>query len=239
MTESAITAKPASNPITAVWASMIGKKIVMAASGAVLVLFVLGHVVGNLKIFSGPEEINAYSRFLREVGYPEFAYGQLLWLIRGVLLLCVFLHITAAYQLTMINRRARPLDYTDKKNVETGWSALTMRWSGVLLIVFVIFHLLHFTLGAVGFDPGQFVHLAVYQNVVAGFAVWPIALFYIVAMACLCLHLNHGIWSAFQTLGWSNARNQRSLKIFSRIVAILVFLGFSSVPVAVLAGWVR
>jgi succinate dehydrogenase / fumarate reductase, cytochrome b subunit len=254
MTESAMTAKPAiqaqalpetqqqpatTNPITAIWTSIIGKKIVMALSGAVLVLFVLAHMAGNLKIFSGPEEINAYSRFLREVGYPELSYGQLLWLVRGVLLISVFLHITAAYQLTMINRRARPIDYASRKNVETGWSALTMRWSGVLLIVFVIFHLLHFTGGAVGFQPGQFVHLAVYQNVVAGFAVWPIALFYIVAMAALCLHLNHGIWSAFQTLGWSNARNQRSLKILSRVVAILVFLGFSSVPVAVLAGWVR
>ena len=254
MTESTVTAKPAmpaqalsettqhtaaSNPITAIWSSIIGKKIVMAVSGAVLVLFILGHVAGNLKIFSGPEEINAYSRFLREVGYPEFSYGQLLWVVRGVLLIAVVLHITAAYQLTMINRRARPVDYVTRKNVETGWSALTMRWSGVLLLVFVVFHLLHFTLGAVGFAPGQFVHLAVYQNVVAGFSVWPIALFYILAMGALCLHLNHGIWSGFQTLGWSNARNQKSLKIFSMIVAILVFLGFSSVPVAVLAGWVR
>jgi succinate dehydrogenase / fumarate reductase cytochrome b subunit len=173
------------------------------------------------------------------VGYPEFSYGQLLWIVRTVLLISVVLHITAAYQLTMINRRARPVDYATRKNVETGLGALTMRWSGVLLAVFVVFHLLHFTLGAVGFQPGQFVHLAVYENVVAGFAVWPIAVFYILAIGALCLHLDHGIWSAFQTLGWSNARNQRSLKILSRIVAILVFLGFSSVPVAVLAGWVR
>jgi succinate dehydrogenase / fumarate reductase, cytochrome b subunit len=114
-----------------------------------------------------------------------------------------------------------------------------MRWSGVLLAIFVVFHLMHFTLGVVGFQPGQFVHLDVYENVVVGFAVWPIAVFYILAMAALCLHLNHGIWSAFQTLGWSNARNQRGLKIFSTIVAILVFLGFSSVPIAALAGWVR
>lgn len=254
MTESATTAKPgmpaqalsetqphtaASNPIIAIWTSVIGKKIVMAVTGAILILFILGHVAGNLKIFSGPEEINAYSRFLREVGYPEFSYGQLLWIVRSVLLIAVVLHIVAAYQLTMINRRARPIDYATRKNVETGWSALTMRWSGILLLIFVIFHLMHFTLGVVGFEPGQFVHLAVYENVVAGFQVWPIALFYILAMAALCLHLNHGIWSAFQTLGWSNARNQRSLKIFSMIVAVLVFLGFSSVPVAVLAGWVR
>ena len=127
-----------------------------------------------------------------------------------VLLIAVVLHITAAYQLTMINRQARPVDYATRKNVETTLGALTMRWSGVLLLVFVVFHLLHFTLGVVGFQPGQFVHLAVYQNVVAGFSVWPIAVFYILAMAALCLHLDHGIWSAFQTLGWSNARNHRS-----------------------------
>jgi succinate dehydrogenase / fumarate reductase cytochrome b subunit len=227
------------NPIAALWNSIIGKKIVMAVTGVILVLFILGHVAGNLKIFSGPEEINAYSRFLREVGYPEFGYGEVLWLVRSVLLISVFLHIVAAYQLTMINRRARPVDYSERKNVETSFGALTMRWSGVLLLIFVIFHLLHFTLGAIGFAPGQFVHLAVYQNVVAGFSLWYVAVFYILAMAALCLHLNHGIWSAFQTLGWSNARNQRALQILSKIVSILVFLGFSSVPVAVLAGWVR
>ncbi len=88
------------------------------------------------------------------------------------------------------------------------WARLTMRWSGVLLVIFVIFHLVHFTFGAVGFQPGQFVHLAVYQNVVAGFSVWPIAVFYILAMAALCLHLDHGIWSAFQTLGWNTSDNQ-------------------------------
>jgi len=254
MTESTAAAKAASQApalpaaqqhsaathfITAIWTSVIGKKIVMAVTGAILVLFVLAHMAGNLKIFSGPEEINAYSRFLREVGWPEFSYGQLLWLVRIVLLVSVLLHITAAYQLTMLNRRARPVDYSTKKNVETGIAALTMRWSGVLLIVFVIFHITHFTLGAVGFQPGQFVHLMVYQNVVAGFSLWPVSFFYIAAMAALALHLHHGIWSAFQTLGWSNARHQHSLQIISKILALLIFLGFSSVPVAVLAGWVR
>lgn len=229
----------ATNFISSIWTSIIGKKIVMAVTGVILVLFVLGHMAGNLKIFNGPEEINAYSRFLREVGWPELSYGQLLWGVRIVLLVSVLLHITAAYQLTMINRRARPVDYTTKKNVETSIGALTMRWSGVLLIVFVIFHLLHFTAGAIGFQPGRFVHLMVYQNVVAGFSLWPVALFYIAAMAALALHLNHGIWSAFQTLGWSNARNQRPLQILSKAIALIIFLGFSSLPVAVMAGWVR
>jgi succinate dehydrogenase / fumarate reductase cytochrome b subunit len=241
MTESAVASKPGqgSNRLVALWASVIGKKIVMAVTGAVLILFVIAHMVGNLKIFSGPEEINAYSRFLREVGWPELGYGQLLWLVRIVLLTCAFLHITAAIQLTRMNWQARPVGYEAKKDVETTWGALTMRWGGLLLAVFIVFHLLHFTGGVVGFQPGQFEHLMVYQNVVAGFSVWPISLFYIVAMGALCLHLDHGIWSMFQTLGWATVRNTKSLRTFSRIVAIIIFAGFISVPISVLAGWVR
>ena len=114
-----------------------------------------------------------------------------------------------------------------------------MRWGGVLLVVFIIFHLLHLTAGAVGFRAGQFRHLAVYQNVTQAFTVWPVALFYVVAMGALCLHLDHGIWSMLQTLGWNTARNEKKLKIASRAIAIVVFLGFSSVPVSVLAGWLH
>ena len=229
----------ASNRWMAIWTSVIGKKVAMAVTGAVLILFVLAHMVGNLKLFSGPEEINAYSRFLREVGWPELGYGQLLWMVRIVLLVCAFLHITAAVQLTRMNWQARPVGYESRKDVETTWSAVTMRWGGLLLAVFIVFHLLHFTGGLVGFQPGQFEHLMVYQNVVAGFSVWSISLFYIVAMGALCLHLDHGIWSMFQTLGWATVQNTKSLRMFSRIVAILIFAGFVSVPISVLAGWVH
>lgn len=239
MTETAAAAKAAPNRLMALWASVIGKKVVMAVTGAVLILFVIAHMLGNLKIFSGPEEINAYSRFLREVGWPELGYGQLLWIVRIILLICVTLHITAAVQLTLMNRRARPVGYESRKNVETGWGALTMRWGGVLLAVFIVFHLFHFTGGMVGFQPGQFEHLMVYQNVVAGFAVWPISVFYIIAMVALCLHLDHGIWSMLQTLGWVTVDNTKSLKIVSRVIALIIFAGFVSVPVSVLAGWVR
>jgi succinate dehydrogenase / fumarate reductase cytochrome b subunit len=218
---------------------MVGKKVVMAVTGVVLILFVIAHMLGNLKIFSGPDEINAYSRFLREVGMPELAYGQLLWVVRIILLACVGLHITAAVQLSRMSWAARPLAYSVKRNVETTFAARMMRWGGALLVAFVVFHLLHLTAGAVGFRTGQFKDLAVYQNVVAAFAVWPIALFYVVAMGALCLHLYHGIWSMLQTLGWNTARNQTTLKILSRVIAIVVFLGFSSVPVSVFAGWLR
>ena len=229
----------ARNRVMAFWHTMIGKKVVMAVTGIVLIGFVLGHMLGNLKIFSGPDEINAYSRFLREVGSPELAYGQLLWAVRIVLLICVVLHITAAVQLSRVSLAARPVGYDVKRNIETTFAARMMRRGGALLVAFIIFHLLHLTAGAVGFRAGQFRHLAVYQNVVAAFAVWHIALFYVVAMGALCLHLYHGIWSMLQTLGWNTAQNEKKLKIASRVIAIVVFLGFSSVPVSVLAGWLR
>jgi len=229
----------ARNPLLATWHSVIGKKIVMAVTGAVLVLFVLAHMAGNLKIFGGADMINAYSRSLREMAVPELGYGQLLWIVRIVLLTCALLHIVAAYQLTILNKKARPVDYDTKKDVETSWGAITMRWSGVLVLIFVVFHIMHFTLGVVGFQPGQFVHLAVYQNVVAGFSVWPVAVFYIIAMAALCLHLDHGIWSGLQTLGWSTTENAKTLRLASRLIALVIFIGFILTPVSVMAGWIR
>lgn len=239
MTDTTAATKAAPNRLLALWSSVIGKKVVMAVTGAVLILFVIAHMLGNLKMFSGPEEINAYSRFLREVGWPELGYGQLLWIVRSVLFLSVILHITAAVQLTLLNRKARPVGYDSRKNVETTWGAVTMRWGGLLIAIFIVFHLFHFTAGMVGFEPGQFEHLMVYQNVVAGFSVWPISLFYIIAMVALCLHLDHGIWSMLQTLGWVNLDNTKALRMLSRVVALIIFTGFISVPISVLAGWVR
>jgi succinate dehydrogenase / fumarate reductase cytochrome b subunit len=177
----------AGSSVVALWRTMIGKKVVMAITGAVLVGFVIVHMVGNLKIFSGPEEINAYSRFLREVGSPGLSYEQLLWLVRIVLLVCVALHITAAIPLTRMSWAGRPDGYILKRDIETTFAARMMRWGGVLLAIFIVFHILDFTLGAVGFSPGQFKDLQVYENVVAGLSVWPVAVFYIVAWArCVC-----------------------------------------------------
>lgn len=221
------------------WQTVIGKKIVMAVTGIILIGFVLGHVFGNLKIFLGAESINAYSRFLREVGQPELEYGQLLWIVRIVLLVCVVLHVVAAYQLARLNAAARPTGYGQKNNVKTTYSALLMRWGGVLLLAFVIFHLLHLTAGKVGFSDGEFHHLQVYQNVTAAFHHLPVTIFYIIAMLALCLHLDHGIWSMLQTLGFSTRKNEKGLRALSRIIAILVFLGFISVPVSVIAGWIH
>jgi succinate dehydrogenase / fumarate reductase, cytochrome b subunit len=205
----------------------------------VLVGFVIAHMLGNLKIFLGAEAIDAYAAFLRTMGEPLAPYGLLLWLVRILLLTCVALHIMAAVQLTRMNWAARPHGYATKRSIATTYAARTMRWSGVILALFVGFHLLHLTGGVVGFQPGEFVHLSVFHNVVAAFSVWYVSLFYIVAMAALCLHLDHGIWSMLQTLGWNTARTTLALQVLSRGVALVVFAGFISVPVAVLAGWLR
>jgi succinate dehydrogenase cytochrome b subunit len=228
-----------SNPAVVLWGTLVGKKVVMAVTGLVLVGFVIAHMLGNLKIFLGAEAIDSYAVFLRTVGEPALPSGLVLWAVRVVLLACVALHITAAMQLTLMNRAARPHGYDTKRPIATTYAARTMRWSGVILALFIVYHLLHLTAGAVGFESGEFHHLSVYHNVVAGFSVWYVALFYIAAMACLCLHLSHGIWSMLQTLGLNNARATRALQTLSRVVALVVFVGFISVPVAVLAGWVR
>jgi succinate dehydrogenase / fumarate reductase, cytochrome b subunit len=226
-----------SNPAVALWSTMVGKKVVMALTGLVLVGFVSAHMLGNLKIFLGEEAINTYAVFLRTMGEPLFPSGMLLWVARLILLTCVALHITAGVQLTRMNWAARPQGYDTKRSRATTYAARTMRWSGVILALFIVFHLLHLTGGVVGFQPGAFVHLSVYHNVVAAFSVWYVALFYSLALACLCLHLDHGIWSMFQTLGWNNARTTTGLRALSRVVALIVFAGFLSVPVAVMAGW--
>ena len=228
-----------SHPFVVLWGTMVGKKVVMAVTGIVLVGFVVAHMLGNLKIFLGAPTIDAYAAFLRTMGEPLFPYSALLWLARIVLIACVVLHITAAVQLTRMNWAARPQGYDTKHAIATTYAARTTRWSGVILALFIIYHLLHLTGGVVGFEPGAFQHLAVYHNVVASFSVGYISLFYIVAMACLCLHLDHGIWSMLQTLGWNNARTTTALKGLSRGLALIVFAGFISVPVAVLAGWLR
>src|SRR5260370_1705880 len=165
MTEITAAMKAAPNRLLALWSSVIGKKVVMALTGAVLILFVIAHMVGNLKIFSGQEEINAYSRFLREVGWPELGYGQLLWIVRIVLLICALLHITAAVQLTRMNWQSRPIGYESRKDVETTWGAVTMRWGGLLLAGFIVFPLFHFTGRLVCFPPRAFWHLLVFQEV--------------------------------------------------------------------------
>jgi succinate dehydrogenase / fumarate reductase cytochrome b subunit len=227
------------NPLWTLWNTTVGKKVVMAVTGVVLVGFVIAHMLGNLKIFLGEEAIDSYALFLRTMGEPLVPYGTLLWVARIILLASVYFHILAAAQLTLLNRVARRQGYDTKRSIATSYAARTMRWGGVIIALFVVYHLLHFTAGMVGFSPGQYQELKVYKNVVAGFSVWYVSLFYVLAMAALCLHLDHGFWSMLQTLGCNNARISPVLKGLSRVVALVVFAGFISVPVAVLAGWLR
>lgn len=207
------------NPIIALWGTAVGKKVVMAVTGVVLVGFVIAHMVGNLKIFLGVEAIDSYASFLRTMGEPLFPYETLLWGARLILLASVVLHIVAAVQLTLMNHAARPRNYRVKRSIATSFGAMTMRYSGVLLALFIVYHLLHLTVGAVGFQPGQYQHLKVYKNVVAAFSLWYVSAFYILAMAALCLHLDHGSWSMFQTLGVNSGRISPALRILSRVVA--------------------
>jgi succinate dehydrogenase / fumarate reductase cytochrome b subunit len=216
--------------------SAVGKKAVMAASGIVLFGFVLGHMVGNLKVFLGPQEINDYGHWLRAVGYPALPHGALLWLVRVGLLAAVGVHVVSAAQLYVAARRARPVGYARREAVQLDYAARTMRWGGVIVLAYVVYHLMHMTWGNAHPD---FVAGDVHHNLVAGFADPWVAGFYVVASLLLGLHLYHGLWSLFQSLGWSHPRYDRWRRGFAATFAVVVTLGFVAVPVGVLAGWVR
>ena len=212
----------------------------MALTGLILVGFVVAHMVGNLKIFLGAEAINAYAGFLRDVGEPLLPRETLLWIARIVLLASVVLHITAATQLTIQDRASRPQRYAVHKKVQATYASRTMRWGGIIVLLFIIYHILHLTLGAVGFAPGQYLHedpnngYQVYQNVINAFRNPIVSIFYLVAMAAVCLHLYHGAWSMFQTLGLNNAKYNRLLRGLAMAIALAVFIGNSSIPIAVM-----
>jgi succinate dehydrogenase / fumarate reductase cytochrome b subunit len=210
------------------WRSTIGKKVTMAVTGIMMVLFLLGHVSGNLLVFKGQKAMDDYAAFLQSL-------GGLLWLARLSLIAAVALHATAAYQLTMAARAARPQAYAKKKNQVATLASQLMRWGGVLIAVYIVFHILHFTLGVV--QPIS--HTEVYHNVVAGFSNPLISLFYLVAMAFIGLHLYHGVWSSARTLGLSRPSLHPLHRRLAIVLAVVVWAGFSIIPVAVLAGIVH
>jgi len=192
---------------------------------------VLPHMLGNLQLYLGADALNAYSVWLREV-----LHGAGLWIARAVLLLSVILHIWSATSLTLTSRAARPVGYRERQWTESTYASRTMRWSGVIIFFFVIYHLLHFTFGTV--HP-SFVEGDVYHNFVTGFQSVPVSIAYIVAMIFLGLHLRHGVWSMFQTLGVSHPRYIRWAHIGAWIFALVVVAGNCSFPIAVLAGFVK
>jgi len=198
--------------------------------------FVIAHMFGNLKLYQAPEKLDHYGEFLREVGYPVFGHGQVLWILRIVLLAAVVLHISAAAQLSKTSLAARPVGYRKRQSVASTYASRTMRWGGVIIGLFVVYHILHFTTGTVHPD---FVPGGVYHNVVVGFGSLPAALVYIVAMVFLGLHLYHGVWSGLQTLGIDNPRHNQWRRVVAALIAGVVTAGNLSFPIAVLAGVVR
>lgn len=220
------------------YAAPIGKKAVMAVTGLVLFGYVVAHLLGNLQIYSSnPQQINTYAAFLHN---PANALA--LWAARSVLLLCVILHITAAIQLWGQNRAARPTSYYKKADVPTAYAARTMKVSGFIILAFVIFHILHLTVGAVPGLPSAEVGPNapdVRANVIHGFQNPAVSAFYIIAMILLCMHLYHGIWSMFQSMGLAHPRYSPAIQRGAKIVATLIAIGNISIPVAVMSGLIR
>ena len=213
--------------------SSIAQKAIMAVTGLILFGWIVGHMSGNLKVFQGAEKFNAYAEFLREMGAPLFPESGVLWLVRGALTLALVLHVWSATSLTLINRRARDKDYETRKSVQLDYAARTMRWSGYLIAFYIVFHLMHLTWGNVHHN---FVLGNPYANLVSGFQILPIALVYIAANLLLGMHLYHGLWSMFQSLGLNHPSYNASRRYFAVAFAVVVCLGFISVPVAVLTG---
>jgi succinate dehydrogenase / fumarate reductase cytochrome b subunit len=208
--------------------SLVGKKVIMAVTGVILFLFVVGHLLGNLQIFAGPERLNAYSAFLKGA-------GEILWAVRVVLLAALILHIVAAVQVSRANKRARPIPYAVKKDIETGYAARTMLWSGPLIFVYVVYHLAMFTFLVTG--PG-YSPTDVYRNEVLAFRMPVVTAAYILAIVFLGMHLYHGAWSMIHTLGGSGPRYRTLRRMVAPVVAIVITLGYIAIPVAVLAGLV-
>lgn len=216
--------------------SPMGKKAVMAVTGVMLFGFVVGHMLGNLKLYQGPEKLNAYAEGLRHIGAPFFGESQFLWLARIGLLAAVGLHILSAWQVSQLSRKARPTAYQKRLPQASTYASRTMRFGGVIILAFVVYHLLHLTFGNVHAD---FIKHDVYHNVVSGFQNPVISGFYIVANLALGLHLYHGLWSMLQSLGISGARINPLRRKMSLAFALVITAANISFPLSVLAGLVK
>ena len=212
-------------------ASTNGKKIVMAVTGVMLFGWLTFHMLGNLQVFEGPAKINAYGAFLKSL--PELLWGQ-----RAVMFLAICLHIWASIGLALKNNAARPKGYAKKKSVVSSYASRTMYWSGPLLFCFIVYHLLHFTVGIV--HPGSdFKEGDIYHNMVVSFSVWYVSAWYIFSMILLGLHVGHGASSFLQSLGFNHPRHTPVIKKIAAVYAFLLIAGFISIPVSVLAGLVK
>lgn len=230
--------------VLTLYRTSIGKKVIMAITGLIGIGFVIFHMYGNLKVFGfmggGAEYFNAYSEGLRAIGAPVFGHTHLLWIARLVLLVSVVLHVWAAWSLYQESERARATKYAKHVKLQANPAALYIRAGGTLIFIFVILHLMHFTWGVPGIHP-NFSQTDVYHNLVIGFQSYGYlpAIFYLVAMVALGLHLYHGAWSMFQTLGLNNHTYTAPLRMLALLLAIVVAGGFAVVPLAVMLGIVR
>lgn len=218
--------------VAALYQSSIGKKAVMAVTGLIGFGFVIGHLIGNLQAFpflGGADALNHYAVALRKL-------GPLLYLARLILLVAVVLHIVSAYQVSKMSLKNRPMNYERWTPRASDYASRTMRWGGVILALFIVYHLMHLTFGNA--HP-HFVHGDVYANLVSGFSVWYVSAFYILAMIALALHLYHGVWSMFQTLGLNNPTWNKILHRLAVISAIIIGAGNISIPIAVLIGYIH
>ncbi len=232
------TSQPASTKRTPflveLYRSALGKKYVMAITGIVGLGYVFAHMVGNLKLYQSPEDFNRYAEFLRELLYPIAPQSAVLNILRLVLILALVGHVVAAYQLTIMNRRARPESYRGKRDyVVADFAARTMRWTGVIVLLFLVYHLADLTWGwanpaAAGATP--------YEKVIASFSVPAVAAFYLVANLALGVHLYHGFWSLFQSMGWTNRRFNAWRRSLAIAFTVVVVGGNLSFPIAVQVG---
>jgi succinate dehydrogenase / fumarate reductase, cytochrome b subunit len=213
----------------------IAWKMLMAVTGVVFLLFVLLHMYGNLQAFAGHDAYNSYAEHLRELGEPMVPYGGVLWMLRVVLIVALVLHVWAALKLTLRARRARTVRYQVKKNFASTPASRWMRWGGLALLLFVIWHLINFTIGKVNVTGGPTDDP--YNLLVDSFSTWWLTLIYLLALVALGMHLWHGVWSAAQTLGvTNNARARHNAKVGGVLAAVVIAGGFAIVPLFILAG---
>ncbi len=224
--------------VVTLYRSTVGKKVLMALSGIVLFGFVLVHMIGNLKILQGMNDegvyaMDAYGEFLRDVGYPLVPHEGVLWITRLILLAAVLTHIVMAVQLSRRSGAARSRSYEKKESLSFSYASRTMRFGGVILALFIVYHILHFTTGQA--HP-QFEHGAVFRNYVLAFQNPLVFVVYLAAQIALCFHLYHGVWSVFQTLGANHPKYNHLRRPFAVGYALVVFVGFMTPPVLVLTG---
>jgi len=220
------------------YGTAVGKKYVMALTGIAMMGFVVSHMIGNLKMYMGEEDLNGYAEFLTRLAYPLAPESSVLWLLRAGLIGALALHVHAAYSLTVMNRRARPVKYQSARDYQiASFASRTMRLTGIVVLLFLVWHLLDFTFGPTNtLGDGDFDKKQVYDNVVRSFERVPVSILYILANLALGVHLYHGAWSIFQSLGWNSPRFNQWRRVFATAIAAVVVIGNVSFPVAVLAG---